>query len=301
MPSRSAVTAQTNAGNIPISVPFSVPASLAGIQSLNARPTVVSNVDVNRGFPEYLRILGPFTPTEPRGFRHTDSICSQPMPRSSIPPKLPSSCVWLLTPDRTRLTLRVAQTNDVVFGLQFNSAIIGSVVIGDLLLVPDENVLGTEGKHVSAYMPILPLTRAVVQFVTLRKVPQSPSAKFSWRTSSRVSSRTSQSSAHPTRRPTARCRRRSAASRFRRAFRRSTSSSSPRPRSHSPSTSPTPASLKPRSTCRTRSRHRSTCKASSPTRRISPSSSAGSTSRRSTRSSRPAAAATSPRASCHSS
>lgn len=53
------VTARTNAGDIPISgIPFSVDTNLAGIQSLNARPTVVSNVDVNRGFPDYLRILG---------------------------------------------------------------------------------------------------------------------------------------------------------------------------------------------------------------------------------------------------
>ncbi|GJN94719.1 hypothetical protein Rhopal_007810-T1 [Rhodotorula paludigena] len=103
------VTAQTNAGNIPISVPFSVPASLAGIQSLNARPTVVSNVDVNRGFPEYLRILA-------------DASLFNPSEITVI-------------------------TNDVVFGLQFNSAIIGSVVIGDLLLVPDENVLGTEVRY----------------------------------------------------------------------------------------------------------------------------------------------------------
>ena len=58
-PRPRAVTARTNAGDIPISgIPFSVDTNLAGIQSLNARPTVVSNVDVNRGFPDYLRILG---------------------------------------------------------------------------------------------------------------------------------------------------------------------------------------------------------------------------------------------------
>lgn len=42
---RSAVTAGTNAGDIPITgIPFSVQTSLLGIQSLNAEPTVVSNL-----------------------------------------------------------------------------------------------------------------------------------------------------------------------------------------------------------------------------------------------------------------
>lgn len=38
-----------------------------------------------------------------------------------------------------------AQTNNVVFGLEFQDTIIGTVVIGDLLLIPDENLLATEG------------------------------------------------------------------------------------------------------------------------------------------------------------
>lgn len=37
------------------------------------------------------------------------------------------------------------QTNEVVFGLEFMSQIIGSVNIGDLLLIPEENLLGTSG------------------------------------------------------------------------------------------------------------------------------------------------------------
>ncbi|GAA5897781.1 hypothetical protein JCM8208_000260 [Rhodotorula glutinis] len=106
------VTARTNAGDIPISgIPFSVDTNLAGIQSLNARPTVVSNVDVNRGFPDYLRILADAT---------------------------------LFNPSEVTVI-----TNDVVFGLEFQNTIIGSVVIGDLLLIPDENLLGTEVR----YMP----------------------------------------------------------------------------------------------------------------------------------------------------
>lgn len=38
-------------------------------------------------------------------------------------------------------------TNEVVFGLLFDSQIIGSVVIGDLLLIPGSNNLGTEVRY----------------------------------------------------------------------------------------------------------------------------------------------------------
>ncbi|GAA6063179.1 hypothetical protein JCM10212_003114 [Sporobolomyces blumeae] len=102
----ASVVATTNAGNIPITgIPFSVQTSLAGIQSLNARPTVVSNLDVYHGYPSYLEILA-------------DASLFNPSEITVI-------------------------TNDVVFGLEFMNEIIGSVVIGDLLLIPDENVLGT--------------------------------------------------------------------------------------------------------------------------------------------------------------
>ncbi|BGP00846.1 hypothetical protein RTBOTA2_002159 [Rhodotorula toruloides] len=104
------VTAQTNAGNIPISgIPFSVGTSLAGIQSLNARPTVVSNLDVHHGYPTYLQILADAT---------------------------------LFNPSQITVI-----TNDVNFGLDFMDQIIGTVVIGDLLLIPDTNVLGTEVRY----------------------------------------------------------------------------------------------------------------------------------------------------------
>ncbi|GAA5937070.1 uncharacterized protein JCM15063_000146 [Sporobolomyces koalae] len=102
----ASVVATTNAGNIPITgIPFSVQTSLAGIQSLNARPTVVSNLDVHHGYPDYLEILA-------------DASLFNPSEITVI-------------------------TNDVVFGLEFMDQIIGSVVIGDLLLIPGENVLGT--------------------------------------------------------------------------------------------------------------------------------------------------------------
>lgn len=53
------VTAETNAGDIPITgIPFSVNTNLLGLESLNARPTVVSNLDVFRGFSDYLQING---------------------------------------------------------------------------------------------------------------------------------------------------------------------------------------------------------------------------------------------------
>ncbi|GAA5969858.1 hypothetical protein JCM21900_004182 [Sporobolomyces salmonicolor] len=100
------VTATTNAGNIPINgIPFSVGTSLAGIQSLNARQTVVSNLDVHHGYSDYLEILA-------------DASLFNPSEITVI-------------------------TNDVVFGLDFMDQLIGTVVIGDLLLIPQENVLGT--------------------------------------------------------------------------------------------------------------------------------------------------------------
>ncbi|GAA5951249.1 hypothetical protein JCM3765_002422 [Sporobolomyces pararoseus] len=102
----ASVVATTNAGNIPITgIPFSVQTSLAGIQSLNARPTVVSNLDVHHGYPQYLEILA-------------DASLYNPSHITVI-------------------------TNEVVFGLEFMSQIIGSVNIGDLLLIPEENLLGT--------------------------------------------------------------------------------------------------------------------------------------------------------------
>ncbi|GAA6027071.1 hypothetical protein JCM8097_006088 [Rhodosporidiobolus ruineniae] len=104
------VTAQTNAGNIPITgIPFDVQTSLAGIQSLNARPTVVSNLDVHHGYPTYLQILA-------------DASLYNPSEITVI-------------------------TNEVVFGLEFSSQVVGTVVIGDLLLIPDENELGTEVRY----------------------------------------------------------------------------------------------------------------------------------------------------------
>lgn len=53
------VSARTNAGTIPITgIPFDVTTDLLGLQSLNARPTVVSNLDVYHGYPTFLQING---------------------------------------------------------------------------------------------------------------------------------------------------------------------------------------------------------------------------------------------------
>ncbi|SCV70806.1 BQ2448_3568 [Microbotryum intermedium] len=106
------VTAGTNAGDIPITgIPFNVQTSLRGIESLNARPTVVSDVVVYQGFPTYLQI-------------NADASLYNPSNVTVI-------------------------TNDVTFGLSFMDQIIGSVIIGDLLLIPGTNNIGTEVR----YMP----------------------------------------------------------------------------------------------------------------------------------------------------
>ncbi|SGY79107.1 BQ5605_C008g05044 [Microbotryum silenes-dioicae] len=106
------VIAGTNAGDIPITgIPFNVQTSLRGIESLNARPTVVSDLVVYQGFPTYLQI-------------NADAALYNPSNVTVI-------------------------TNDVTFGLSFMDQIIGSVVIGDLLLIPGTNNLGTEVR----YMP----------------------------------------------------------------------------------------------------------------------------------------------------
>ncbi|KAM0789126.1 hypothetical protein ACM66B_003180 [Microbotryomycetes sp. NB124-2] len=104
------VTAGTAAGDIPIyGIPFNVQTSLLGIQSLNARPTVVSNVEVYQGFPDYLQI-------------NADAALYNPSNLTVI-------------------------TNEVTFGLEFQGQIIGSVLIGDLELIPLENNIETEVRY----------------------------------------------------------------------------------------------------------------------------------------------------------
>lgn len=47
-------------------IDFNVPTTIAGLQGLNTKPTVVSNLDVNHGFPDFLLIKVIATLTNPR-------------------------------------------------------------------------------------------------------------------------------------------------------------------------------------------------------------------------------------------
>jgi len=91
-------------------------------------------LDVYRGYPEYLEILA-------------DASLFNPSEITVIVSYFRILGIFLLS-----LTITSAQTNDVVFGLEFMDQIIGSVVIGDLLLIPDENVLGTSGTPLSLFL-----------------------------------------------------------------------------------------------------------------------------------------------------
>jgi hypothetical protein len=122
----STVTAGTNAGDIPITgIPFNVTTDLAGLQSLNARPTVVDNLDVNHGYPTYLQI---------NGVSVIPQAVSLPYWRNTSP-----ADASIFNPSNITII-----TNDVAFGLEFQSQLIGSVNIGDLLLIPGANLLGTQ-------------------------------------------------------------------------------------------------------------------------------------------------------------
>lgn len=124
MMSHSIVTAGTNAGDIPITgIPFNVSTDLAGLQSLNARPTVVGNLDVNHGYPTYLQINGE----------------SAPPPSRVRTDRIPPADASIFNPSNITIV-----TNEVAFGLAFEQQLIGTVNIGDLLLIPGANLLGTQ-------------------------------------------------------------------------------------------------------------------------------------------------------------
>lgn len=99
--------ANTAAGALTISdIPFDLDTNLLGLQNLNARPAVVSNLDVARGFPTYLLITVMTT---------------------------------LFNPSDTTVG-----AGDVSFSVLFQNNIIGSAVIRNILLVPGENAVPTE-------------------------------------------------------------------------------------------------------------------------------------------------------------
>lgn len=53
----ASANAQTNAGLITITdIPFDLNTNLLGLQNLNARPAIVSDLDVVHGYPDYLEI-----------------------------------------------------------------------------------------------------------------------------------------------------------------------------------------------------------------------------------------------------
>ncbi|KAK0556496.1 hypothetical protein OC844_005834 [Tilletia horrida] len=100
-------SASTAAGPVTISdLDFSVGSSLAGVQNLNARPAEVSNLDVTRGFPDYLLL---------------------------------SLTTTLFNP--SNLTVG---TGDVTFNTVYKGQVIGQVVINDLVLRPGVNVVPTQ-------------------------------------------------------------------------------------------------------------------------------------------------------------
>ncbi|KAJ1033702.1 hypothetical protein NDA13_001683 [Ustilago tritici] len=107
---RADTKANTAAGLVSITnIPFNVDTNLLGLQNLNARPAVVSNLDVYRGFPSYLQI-------------NVDTILFNP----------------------SHITIG---TGDVTFDVQFLGRKIGTAVIRGLVLVPGVNIVPTEVRY----------------------------------------------------------------------------------------------------------------------------------------------------------
>lgn len=90
-------------------IAFDVDTSLLGLQGLNARPTTVSNLDVFRGYSDYLQI-------------NVDAQLYNP----------------------SNITIG---TGDVAFGLQFLDQFIGTANIANLVLVPGDNNVPTAVRY----------------------------------------------------------------------------------------------------------------------------------------------------------
>lgn len=90
-------------------IPFNVDTNLLGLQNLNARPAIVSNLDVFRGFPSYLQI-------------NVDTTLFNP----------------------SHITIG---TGDVSFDVIFLGRKIGTAVIKGLVLVPGINIVPTEVRY----------------------------------------------------------------------------------------------------------------------------------------------------------
>ncbi|SPO24995.1 probable conserved hypothetical Ustilago-specific protein [Ustilago trichophora] len=107
---RANTKANTAAGLLTISnIPFNVDTNLLGLQNLNARPAIVSNLDVYRGFPSYLQI-------------NVDTTLFNP----------------------SHITIG---TGDVTFDVYFLDRKIGTAVIKGLVLVPGTNIVPTEVRY----------------------------------------------------------------------------------------------------------------------------------------------------------
>jgi hypothetical protein len=97
----------TGAGLVTIrDIPFNLNTNILGLQNLNARPAIVSDLDVARGFPTYLLI---------------------------------TVAVTLFNPSDITIG-----AGDVQFATLFQNRVIGRALINDILLVPGENRVPTQ-------------------------------------------------------------------------------------------------------------------------------------------------------------
>ncbi|EST10168.1 Protein of unknown function DUF3712 [Kalmanozyma brasiliensis GHG001] len=107
---RANTKALTAAGLVTISdIPFDVDTNLLGLQNLNARPAIISNLDVFRGFPSYLQI-------------NVDAELFNP----------------------SHITIG---TGDVTFDVYFQGRKIGTAIITGLVLVPGVNIVPTQVRY----------------------------------------------------------------------------------------------------------------------------------------------------------
>lgn len=91
------MTVKTNVGDILLTkLPFNVSNDLPGLQSLNSEPTIISNVDIYQGYLTYLQINAGASIFNP-------------------------SSVGIIT-------------NDVIFAMEFNAQVIGSVTFNEFSL-----------------------------------------------------------------------------------------------------------------------------------------------------------------------
>lgn len=111
------------------SIPFSVTSTLLGLQGLNARPAIVSNLDVYHGYPDYLQINGSYLSL---------SFLLLFLAVGSFTRIEITAIASLYNPSNITIV-----TGDVSFTLTFQGAVIGSAQITALTLVPGVNAVPT--------------------------------------------------------------------------------------------------------------------------------------------------------------